>query len=328
MSGRWRPLPCESLVVDVPLESRRQLRRYNIKVVPDVWPSKTTRFARKAADFGWFSSYYFHAVFTCLYRYSSIFFKWYLLICYPLVFGLSRDVSFSISWLFFWPPEAAIRAAEDLVTETREGFWKQRAKRFHVDAHFPALVTRQLLPVWDSISPDDEDEDARQPPPDYFGFSQTLLKSTASCDAKFQKKDQMDEEKHRIMAWRFCHGLVVMLLCHVMSISPHLQAGKLKEFHTKNDLWYDMIYDMVLYFIWSYCHLRSHFLISICSLPHRGLPWMAIGTAGVSDLLCRGPVLHRGSDAGKPRQSDQQLVVKEWWDFWIKGWVMEFKHPT
>lgn len=74
-----------------------------------------------------------------------------------------------------------------------------------MDAHFPALVTQELLPGWHMVNPDDEDEyDTKQQPPelDYLGFSQTLLKSTASCDAKFDKKKlkSEDEDKFRILA--------------------------------------------------------------------------------------------------------------------------------
>lgn len=147
MSRWWARDPCESLVVNLPSQRRSgrrgQLRRYNVMVVSDVWPSKTTRFARKAA-------------------------------------------------------KRAETAAES--DETKECFWRQRARRFHVDAHFPALVSQQLLPGWHAISPEDEDEyDTRQQPPaGYFGFSQTLFKTTASCNAKFQKKDVAEEEKIRL----------------------------------------------------------------------------------------------------------------------------------
>lgn len=51
MSRWWARDPCESLVVNLPSQRRSgrrgQLRRYNVMVVSDVWPSKTTRFARK-----------------------------------------------------------------------------------------------------------------------------------------------------------------------------------------------------------------------------------------------------------------------------------------
>ena len=51
MSRWWARDPCESLVVNLPSHRRSgrrgQLRRYNVSVVSDVWPSKTTRFARK-----------------------------------------------------------------------------------------------------------------------------------------------------------------------------------------------------------------------------------------------------------------------------------------
>ena len=51
MSRWWARDPCESLVVNLPSQRRSgrrgQLRRYNVMVVSDVWPSKTTHFARK-----------------------------------------------------------------------------------------------------------------------------------------------------------------------------------------------------------------------------------------------------------------------------------------
>lgn len=44
-----------------------------------------------------------------------------------------------------WPlrrPREAVAAA----VEAESGaFWRERARRFHLDAHFPALVTEQLL---------------------------------------------------------------------------------------------------------------------------------------------------------------------------------------
>eukprot|EP00438_Fugacium_kawagutii_P009262 Skav235212 [mRNA] locus=scaffold3995:5284:8806:+ [translate_table: standard] len=101
---------------------------------------------------------------------------------------------------------AAARRAQtaEETEESRGSFWRQRARRFQVDAHFPALVTQELLPGWHMVNPDDEDEyDTKQQPPelDYLGFSQTLLKSTASCDAKFDKKKlkSEDEDKFRVL---------------------------------------------------------------------------------------------------------------------------------
>ncbi|CAK9036744.1 Retrovirus-related Pol polyprotein from transposon TNT 1-94, partial [Durusdinium trenchii] len=41
-------------------------------------------------------------------------------------------------------------------------FWRDRARRFHVDAHFPVLVTEQLLPGWHAFRPDDEEHDTKQ----------------------------------------------------------------------------------------------------------------------------------------------------------------------
>lgn len=142
MSRWWTRDPCESLVVNLPCRhSGRGQRRYNVSVVSDVWPSKTTRFARRAA-------------------------------------------------------KRAQTATEG--DETKECFWRQRAKRFQVDAHFPALVSQELLPGWHAMSPEDEDEyDTRQQSPGYLGFSETLLKTTASCNAKFQKKD-VEEDKIRL----------------------------------------------------------------------------------------------------------------------------------
>jgi len=87
--------------------------------------------------------------------------------------------------------------------ETRAGFWRQRARRFQVDGRFPALVTGQLLPGWHDVCPDEDDEyDTKQHESNtaIFGFSQTLLKSTESIDAKFQKKQQ-EEEKYGRQPW-------------------------------------------------------------------------------------------------------------------------------
>jgi len=76
----------------------------------------------------------------------------------------AKNAAHHVRFRFSQAAKRAETAAES--DETKECFWRQRARRFHVDAHFPALVSQQLLPGWHAISPEDEDEyDTRQQPP-------------------------------------------------------------------------------------------------------------------------------------------------------------------
>lgn len=205
MSRWWARDPCESLVVNLPSQRRSgrrgQLRRYNVMVVSDVWPSKTTRFARKDTGCKKLSKFklknfayiLFDVVWSSLMIASLVIYTALLSrctcgwLCKFLFSGMGWDHQ-SLAFLFvsfvymvlwkLWSSkkcchvrfrfsQAAKRAETAAESdETKECFWRQRARRFHVDAHFPALVSQQLLPGWHAISPEDEDEyDTRQQPP-------------------------------------------------------------------------------------------------------------------------------------------------------------------
>ncbi|CAE7212030.1 unnamed protein product [Symbiodinium sp. CCMP2456] len=94
----------------------------------------------------------------------------------------------------------ASREEEDrMPTEDRAHFWKARAERFHVDSHFPALVTKQLLPSWRSFTEDDREENGRIAPmsnarsshlPD--AIAEALSKPTVSYNAKQRAKLETD----------------------------------------------------------------------------------------------------------------------------------------
>ena len=76
----------------------------------------------------------------------------------------AKNAAHHVRFRFSQAAKRAETAAES--DETKECFWRQRARRFHVDAHFPALVSQQLLPGWHAISAEYEDEyDTRQQPP-------------------------------------------------------------------------------------------------------------------------------------------------------------------
>ena len=80
------------------------------------------------------------------------------------------------------------------VSEDRALFWKARAQRFHVDCHFPALVTKQLLPSWRTVTEDEEDAKVSHPRQLHtvHTIAEALSRTTLSHNAKQRAKCETD----------------------------------------------------------------------------------------------------------------------------------------
>ena len=82
---------------------------------------------------------------------------------------------------------------EDPVTsEDRAHFWMARAQRFQVGSHFPALVTKQLLPSWRTFAEEEEDTVKVPHARHLHAIAEALSKPTVSHNAKQRAKCEKD----------------------------------------------------------------------------------------------------------------------------------------
>ena len=88
--------------------------------------------------------------------------------------------------------KAGLEDEDSATSEDRAHFWMARAQRFHVGCHFPALVTKQLLPSWRTFAEDDPEPPRVSHPRQVHAIAEALSKPTVSHNAKQRSKCETD----------------------------------------------------------------------------------------------------------------------------------------